>query len=149
MKQNCYNCIYLTNHVDKNRCLHQQTPKFVIPGDASDCKYYESKNNASIAFMNGKVVGVLKEPLTFVTKKTHNCSQCQFLRETSSGRLRCTHIDLSIHHIYVDKDNIGCGLFMKRNKPFSISSKTKSQKVTPKKSTKIAQNKVGARKVKY
>ena len=88
---------------------------------------------------------------------THNCSNCQFLRETPSGRLRCTHKELSIHNVHVTAEQQACGLFLAKNKNahfLSLSLKI-PKNVTPSKKEKKAQTrrgkriKVGARKVKY
>lgn len=55
MRQTCFNCIFLTNHSDKNRCRHPDTPKFVIPGDASECPVYVKVNK-------NKTFAVFEEP---------------------------------------------------------------------------------------
>lgn len=84
-------------------------------------------------------------------KAKPNCSKCQFIRSTPSGRLRCTHIELSIHDIHVTAEQQACGLFLSKNKNSVIPKAPKeiSKKVTPPKITKKPKIKVGARKVKY
>lgn len=47
----CQNCVHFTKHPDQNRWLCAGTPKYVIPGDASECLQYQHINKNGDAFI--------------------------------------------------------------------------------------------------